>query len=370
MNKKILLGCYEVPGWGGASTGAYRLFRNMNEDGLDISYINIIDIEDVDFFRYVFGKQCGNPENLDCVYNCELEERLFAPHPGLENLIQEISPNLIAADGYIAALLMKRAAPEIPLIFLTAGINQIFQYLEVRRNRSPFTLDEFMRQAKGGTRVFHHREKEAIEISDFIITHSELIRDLTLKLFPYQSGKVYSRAIWRAEFFVQDALDYAEYKKPFIQRDIDLLFVANSWLRPVKNYQLVKKIIARCKDLNIHIVGEFDRKYKGVKYHGFVNDRREMFSVLGNAKMVVNPSLFDTAPGVLFEASAMGCNLIASKNCGNWMICNANLLVDPFSLRGFQNKIYRSLDEKLEDNLDYFLQTQSYQDLIDTIMVF
>ena len=30
----------------------------------------------------------------------------------------------------------------------------------------------------------------------------------------------------------------------------------------------------------------------------------------------------DAAPGILFEGAVMGCNLVASKNCGNWEVCH------------------------------------------------
>jgi glycosyltransferase involved in cell wall biosynthesis len=101
-----------------------------------------------------------------------------------------------------------------------------------------------------------------------------------------------------------------------------------------------------------------------------VTRRDELFALLGGSKTIVCPSLFDAAPGILFEASAMGCNIITSKNCGNWHICNEKLLVDPFNLNGFLEKISLSLSRKYEDNIDYFMRNKSYKNLIDTSSVF
>ena len=48
MAERVLIGCFEVPGWGGASTSAYQLFRRMREDGgdLEVEFVNIIAEDD------------------------------------------------------------------------------------------------------------------------------------------------------------------------------------------------------------------------------------------------------------------------------------------------------------------------------------
>ena len=65
----------------------------------------------------------------------------------------------------------------------------------------------------------------------------------------------------------------------------------------------------------------------------------------------------------------MGCNVVATRNCGNWMLCNKRLVADPFCLNIFLDKIRLSLNGKLEDHMDYFLRSNSYQNLIDTLAV-
>ena len=370
MHKKILLGCEEVPGYGGASTSAYCLFEKMQRDGYDVRYLNIIDGADDVYFRYLFGESFGNPKGLDDVHNCVLSGRLFAAHPELADRIEALAPDLLVAEGFIAALLMKQAAPSLRVVFLTSGSQQVKAYLAGRAKRGIFLVDEFLRRMKGGSRIFDFREKSAVECSDLLITHSDLMKDLFDCFFPQHSGKVYSRVLWRAEWIRQGALDHAHLQRPFYERDIDLLFVASRWSRPEKNYALVKRIVSRCHDLAVHIVGEVQQKLTGVAHHDFVVRREELFDLMGRAKTVVCPSLFDAAPGILFEASAMGCNIVASKNCGNWRICDPELLVDPFSPRGFVEKARLSVTREWADNMDYFLKAGSYADLVDTLMVF
>ena len=128
MTKKILLGCYEVPGYGGANTACHNLFQLMQADGLDVTYLNLIDDQDADYFKYVFGENFGNPKCLAGVCNCVLNGPLFHPHSELTDIINTLSPGLLIGVDYIAALLMKKAAPQLPLIFLTSGCEQA-QYL-------------------------------------------------------------------------------------------------------------------------------------------------------------------------------------------------------------------------------------------------
>jgi glycosyltransferase involved in cell wall biosynthesis len=146
-----------------------------------------------------------------------------------------------------------------------------------------------------------------------------------------------------------------------------VLFIAGSWTRPEKNYALVSKLVSSLKGLNIHIVGEAESRADHAIHHGLIVKREDLFSLLGRTKALVCPSLFDAAPGILFEGSAMDCNLVASKNCGNWKICNERLLVDPFTPEEFLKKTVLSVSEKFDDNMSFFLKTDSYHSLLDTL---
>lgn len=367
--KKVLIASYEVPGWSGASTSAYNLFRRMQAQGLDVCYVNIIDNLDQEFFRWVYGSCFGNPRLLDNVHNCILDEWLFSPHPGLDELIRTLSPDIMIGIDYIAALLLKTSAPTRPLVFLVASLNQVTSYLARQVRPSAFTLEKYLDRARRAHGICHLKEAEAIYVADLIVTNSELIRNLIVQVFPSANGRVLPDVIWGADWIIQDAQDHASLTRPFSERDIDVVFAANSWLRPEKNYQWIYKITRGLGDLSVHIIGEVDKELDGAIYHGFLADRSDLFAVLGRSKVLVCPSLFDTAPGILWEASVLGCNVVASRNCGNWRLCNEQLLVDPYEVNTFIVAIRRAAGRKLEDNMRYFLDSHSYQNLVDTLEV-
>jgi glycosyltransferase involved in cell wall biosynthesis len=370
MGRKILLGCFEVPGWGGASTSAYKLFEFMRDSGLEVHYINLISEEDSDYYHYTFGGSLGNPRRLAAVHNCFLAGPVYSPHPELVTLIRDLAPDLLLGVGFIAALLMKRAAPETNLIFLTSGCQQMKNAI-IRGKVSDFLSQEkVMECAVLPPSISSLEEREAVAGADLIVCHSDMTHRLHRYFFPSYAGKIHPEVIWFGEWIYEDALSYAAGQKPFAQRGIDVLFVASSWSRSEKNFPLVEEITSRARHCSVHIVGEVERQVPGATHHGLVADREELFSLMGNAKAVVCPSTFDAAPGILFEASAMGCNIVASRNCGNWRLCHKELLVEPFSVAQFLQKIGYALSRKYEDNMQLFLRADSYRNLLETLAVF
>jgi glycosyltransferase involved in cell wall biosynthesis len=107
-----------------------------------------------------------------------------------------------------------------------------------------------------------------------------------------------------------------------------------------------------------------------VVHHGLLTERSDLFSLIGRARCLVCPSRMDAAPGVLFEASALGCNVVASRNCGNWELCHGELLADPCEADPFERCIRRALERKYPDNLDRFLNPSSYRRLVLTMAAF
>ena len=352
---RVVVGCFEVPGWGGLTTATYRLFETMLGDGLDVHYVNLILDEELPRFQRILGARCENPRGLPNVHSCILRGALHEPHPEIAEVLDVLSPDRVVGVGDISSLLLKKADPERELVFLTAGCMQVdrdvplTEQLAVMNGSAPPLID--------------WKEREAMRISDLVLTHSPLIRDLYRRFYPDSQRKIHPEVFWFAEWICEDAGSYSEMALPFEKRDIDALFVASSWVRKEKNPALVAEIASRLDGLSVHIVGEFEEPVPSATHHGFVGTREELFHLMGRAKTVVSPSLFDAAPGILFEGSVMGSNVVTSKNCGNWELCNEQLLVDDYEADAFAKTIRRAGTTKFEDNLERFLTPSSYESL-------
>jgi hypothetical protein len=370
VNKSILLGCYEVPGYGGASTATYSLFEKMQRDGYPVHYWNLIEDQDVEYYQYIFGADFGNPKQLKNVHTIPLQLPMYRPHCELSERIAEMKPDVMIGSGFIAAHLMKKSCPAKTTIFLTTGCQQMKDIIILKRARDFIELKRKLSNAIGRPEIVSREEEAAVDLCDLTITHSGMTQFLYEKFFPFHTGKIYSDVIWFAEWIYEDALEYNYLKKPFEQRSIDALFISSSWSRQEKGLDLVKKLLYLLNGMEVHLVGDIEEKDSlPAVCHGVMRNRTELFTLFGNAKTIICTSSFDAAPGILFEGSAMDCNLVASKNCGNWEICNNALLVDPFLVENFATKIRLGKDRRYPDQMEQFLQRKSYQNLMETISV-
>src|SRR5574341_2562582 len=93
MAKRVLLGCYEVPGWGGAATSHYQLFERMQSDGWDVAYVNLVSDKDAAFLRPLFGQRFGNPRGLANVQTCVLRPPIWDAQPCVAQRIGEVAPD-------------------------------------------------------------------------------------------------------------------------------------------------------------------------------------------------------------------------------------------------------------------------------------
>jgi glycosyltransferase involved in cell wall biosynthesis len=219
-------------------------------------------------------------------------------------------------------------------------------------------------------RILIPGERAAVEKVDLIITHSASTLEFMSSFFPDALGKIYPRVISFAEWIAAGAERHAECARPFHSRDIDALFISNDWSRPEKNYQLVMDIVGRLAAMSAHIAGDVPREARGAVHHGFVASRREMFELIGRAKTIVCPSLIDAAPGVLFEGAVMGCNLVASRNCGNADMCHPDLTAARLSASDFAACVRKAVEQKYDDGLSAYRACDSYGELMATLDAF
>ena len=367
MSKHILLGCYEVPNWGGSSTVLYLLFERMQRDGFDVSYVNLVGEKEEAFLRRAFPDRFGNPRGLDNVHTCILRRPFWDTQTALAQLVESLSPDLLFAFGLVAARSFQLIAASIPVIYMTAGSRHLGHLIETGAIRDFLDFKKKVDQARSFPMPPQDPERKAVEDADLVFVHSPLIRFVYDHYFPGHAGKIYSNVISVADFIFPEAAPFKHLKRPLAEREIDAVFIASQWSRPEKNYPLVKKIASRCNGLKVHVVGEIDRPCSSVQHHGAVLQRAKIYEILGRSKSLVCPSLLDAAPGVLFEASAMDCNVIASRNCGNFELCNEQLLAEGCSPEAFLSKIERSLERPYMDHRKKF--RGGYQDLVETLSV-
>jgi glycosyltransferase involved in cell wall biosynthesis len=368
MDRKVLVASFEVPGASGSSTAAYQLFQMLQLEGFDVFFVNLIPLNGAPYVRNVFGEELGNPNRLGNCINCSVSNSLADLNPELHDLIKDLNPDLILGMDHDATLLVKRCAPEKLLILLTAECRQIKGYVNTIRLPDFCRFSRWVEQRARPPLIYDWNEMAAVQCADLIVAQSDITRFLYTQFYPDRvKGKLYPDVVWSAEWQFGEMCRFGHLRKPFAERDIDVLFVAGRWDRSHKNPRLVEKIIRRCSDLNVQIVGEVKPHPDHAKCLGVIANRHRFIELLGRTKTLVSASLYDPAPVSVFEASAMGCNIVASKNCGSWKLCNSSLLVEQYTERGFLSAINRSVSGKLKDNRNIFLERGSYKTLTSII---
>lgn len=370
VKPRILFASLSVPGRGGSSTAAYDLFTRMGNDGGTVHFLNLVEARQAALVECTYGPAAGNPRALPNVHTHWLPRGLPAPQPELTALVEALDPDVIIGVGWIAAGALLRAAPGRRTALLTGSCRSAQDYVTSGRARNVMSLIGKLRASRDMPLRLSEGERDVYRSCSLVLTHSPQTCELVQRFFPRALGKIYPEVFWFAEWICDGARAWTQQARSFDQRDIDVLFVATTWSRREKNYPLVNALARRFRHAAVHVVGEASGLPRSVTYHGFVAERERLFDLLGRARCVVCPSLMDAAPGVLFEAAVLGCNLVASRNCGNWELCHPDLLADPFLLERFVVCIDRAVRRKYEDRLDRFLVPSSYDSLVRTIAAF
>lgn len=367
MKRRVLLSVYEAPGFGGSSTACYALHSKLLRDGVDSHLVLCIGRWEVPYYRWAFGEAFANPRSLDNVYLSLLEEGRDRYEEDLDRSFRAIAPDVVLCQGHVAARSMVVVAGDVPVVFYLGGIPQTTALGTYR----PGEVVEAIRRHRASARkpdLIVDGEAQALVLSRLTVPCSDLVAEACRALLPdWLSRHLFSRSLTSAEWIVEEARYWAVEPLSFADRDIDLLLVASSWLRWEKNLPLVRRLVARVPDLDVHIIGHCPTPVAGATHHDLVTDRRQVLGLMARSRALVCPSLVDAAPGVLYEAAAMGCNLVASKNCGNWELCDDDLLVDPLGDEGLVAAARRATRRPYENHLDRFLHSGSFDRLKEVL---
>ena len=360
-HSRSLLCCFEPPSYGGAATSAYQLFRELHRE-MPVDYLSLVDRRLAAVTKRRWGDDYYNPEHLPGAHEYVIDAPTFKHQAGLSELLHELNPSLVVGIGYIAAYVAKKARPDLPLILITTGCQQVKDGL----SREAFeTVGDLVSRDTAGP-LYNDIEAKAFELADIVVTHSDLTSTLCRLYFPGYTSKFFSRVIWFYDWIHGSAARRAKASKPFESREIDLLFVASEWDRVEKNYPFVAALSERFRDRNVHVVGNTEDGLPYAVHHGLLPNHR-VLDMMGDTKVLVCPSRFDAAPGVLFEGAALGCNLVASSNCGNYQLCHPDLLASRYTIDGFAECISKALERDYPSDTGHFSRQNCLQSLIELL---
>ena len=162
------------------------------------------------------------------------------------------------------------------------------------------------------------------------------------------------------DFIQKLVTSYNNYLDDFVNREYDLVFVAYNLARKLKNYNLLLELIKSKKldHLKILIIGINDGVEKvnktNVTYLGYIENDK-LILLIKKCKTLFCPSYYDSNPNVVCEAIMNDCNVIISRNCGNYNYINEELIVEDLNdhnecIKKIQNSILNIFHNKIIDN--------------------
>ena len=123
--------------------------------------------------------------------------------------------------------------------------------------------------------------------------------------------------------------NYKDFKETsWENRKYDILFVCSNFKREIKNVDLFTKLTLYLNK-KILIIG------KNVPYLGeniesldFTDNLKPYYL---NSKLVINTSFYDSSPSVIMEGLFYGCNILITKNVGNFELYHPDNVIQNYN---------------------------------------
>lgn len=215
-------------------------------------------------------------------------------------------------------------------------------------------------------------ERKAIQLCDEILTNNNNTKEVLLHHYKDHINKICNISINTSNL----KFDYPNIsQEDFDKRDIDIIFAVSSHTRVSKGSAIMNKIITNnnMDNLTKVVIGnKFEEVFNvnNIKKCLFLNQlsQSELFSYLKRSKILIIPSTGDASPNILYEGLHVGCNILLTKNCGNYeLFPDISVLEDVDDIDLFIKHIYLLKDHRIDYNIqndrkifNNYLETLSY----------
>ena len=356
MDKNILILSTQYPHCGGAATFAYDLHNYLQKNNINSKCIffvnNIISEKLLDPYKYgniyMFKRNEINKylnklktilENIDCI---------FAINYGVISIIKNLFNKKII---YIST-----GSPELTL-GEDCPINNNISYMKyMNDNNNNFKI------------IRNNKNYKSIVDSSFTIIGTNDSKNLYHKIFPELINKM--QVIFSLELLIN--IDKFNLNKKIsynnLDKKIDLIAIASSWDRKVKNVKLLYNIFQKYPKFNKVIIGKSSLyNFNEIENTIFIENiaNYKVLEYLKNSKIIIIPSFFESACITLVEGLSQKCKIITSKNVGlsyllpDEYICNDIYDINEWILN--IDKIYKV--NNLEYNIPDYSKINIFQDI-------
>jgi glycosyltransferase involved in cell wall biosynthesis len=366
-NKIILVTSTQFPGHGGAATNSYALIGHLKD------YYTVVG-------GIFFINTVPNEINSDCDYNnfgnifkimrFELENKYHKNQMIIfhrKKIMDKLGgiPDIILSKNYIAPSLSRLLFPESKIIYLVSGIYQFMT--ATYYNNEIVTAQQFLNNNEIQFKKYDI-EIKAMQNSNYIITNSNLTRNIFNKIYPEFSNIMYPKHVNTTNCIS------SIISKGSDEKINDIIIIVSNVERDVKNVKFLidvmkseeltkyNKIIVG-DNSNIFLECENTTVFGKIKHH-------EVISLLKKTKILLMSSIFDSNSNTAKEAYESKCIILTTLNIGYAENYPKHSICDSFDKNEWKNKIifnvdnYNELIEKY--NIDF--SSEPLELVIDNIL--
>lgn len=350
--KKIIFVRNSFPYKGGSSTILYLLFQAMQRHLPNAEYWNLITERDRDIGIKHYGPAWSNPKGLKNVKTFLLDGNIKKQK--IKNALAEAQAEVILSKSRISTELLKTLRPNVEMWHLTSTSGAIKNAIAGGYYSS---MQDAIRKIKNHNlpRAYYSEEHTAIRHADRVLFHSATMKLWYYNFYPEFREKMGDEVFWDYTILQKHLEEPEVTNHNWDKRPVDLMFVASDWDRPEKNFTLMQKICNHFKRRKISAVGFLPQSLPKNVIAFNTMTHGDLMQAMQNTKVVVSPSRYDEAPNILFEGAINGCNIVCSKNCGNYRLVPEDFIAD-LNMRDFARKIKKALVQKKELNKKYFFK--------------
>lgn len=361
LNKNLVIISSQIPNFGGAGTNALTL-KNYFKSHFINTFLLIVDEDEMypienDYSIYSQDIIICTKHFFKKINEDKLKE-LF--NISQVNLIINRNPQ----SKFICRNNFKKKFPNIKILNFVGGGVRIYQDKIIQPFYSHYQNIISQKNIEKTIDVLQPSLLKSCINCDYIITNSLELENLIKILYPKKTlGTYYSSFINKNTSEI--LFNYKDFKETsWENRKYDILFVCSNFKREIKNVDLFIKLTLYLNK-KILIIG------KNVPYLGeniesldFTDNLKPYYL---NSKLVINTSFYDSSPSVIMEGLFYGCNILITKNVGNFELYHPDNVIQNYTdEREWVEKIEK-LTDKRSKSLNKGSQERISRNLLDLI---
>lgn len=332
---RILICSTQYPGFGGAATNTYALFKSISATSKCCIFFDATKSADND--PYKISSSHGTILRIS---PSDMKNETLAEtwRKKVESCLHG-TPDIIICKNYLSPIYCRRMWPTSDsIVYASSGIS----HLEL------FNLDITAQQIILGNHNIPENkdETEAIIKSNLVVINSPLSMKIYQKLYQQYTFKIFPYVVDTSAINVTELVNYNKSittDKLNTNRPYDIIITASILTRKEKNNKFLLKLLASptYDKYTKLIIGDGCEMFNHVPNSTILKrlPHSDLIKYMCQSKILLYPSLIDASPNTVREAINCNCLVLMSNNIGFYELFPKYCVCGSFDLAEWASKL-------------------------------